>query len=82
QQGAVLTICDINAENVKRCINECSAKVSTPENIHKVDCDVFAPCALSNPINTQNINEISAPIIAGSANNQLENIELAIRLKE
>ncbi|MCS5710016.1 Glu/Leu/Phe/Val dehydrogenase dimerization domain-containing protein [Candidatus Berkiella aquae] len=82
QHGAILTICDINPENVKRCVAEFSAKVIAPEQIHQVACDVFAPCALSNPVNTQNINEINAPIIAGSANNQLENLELAVRLKE
>ncbi len=82
QQGAVLTICDMNESAEKRCITEFSAKTCAVDAIHKVAADVFAPCALSNPINPHSITELAAPIIAGSANNQLADPSLGLVLKE
>lgn len=82
QHGAKLTISDIKPETTQRCCDEFHAKSVLPENIHQVGCDVYAPCALSNAINFQNIDEIKARIIAGSANNQLEDPILAQKLKD
>lgn len=82
QQGAKLTICDINKEVLKRCEDEFRAQIVSPEDIHKVECDIFSPCALGSAINTKNVDEIKARIIAGSANNQLENSSIAQRLKD
>lgn len=82
QQGAVLTICDMNESAVARCITEFGAQSCAVDAIYKVACDVFAPCALSNPINPQSINELVAPIVAGSANNQLASPSLGLTLKE
>ena len=47
------------------------ARVVTPEAIYAVDADVFAPCALGAVINDETVARISAPIVAGAANNQL-----------
>ncbi|MFI4938293.1 MAG: Leu/Phe/Val dehydrogenase [Candidatus Berkiellales bacterium] len=82
QLGAILTVADIHPESLIRCQDEFGATLVSPEEIHKVPCDVFSPCALSNAVTTQNINEIKAKIIAGSANVQLESPELAQTLKE
>ncbi len=82
QMGAKLTISDIKLETTKRCADEFHATFVAPEEIHKIECDVYAPCALSNAINFSNIDEIKAKIVAGSANNQLEAPSLATRLKE
>jgi leucine dehydrogenase len=46
--------------------------VSTDE-IHKQNVDVFSPCALSHSFNGQTVKELHCSIIAGAANNQLEN---------
>ncbi len=40
--------------------------------IYSVDCDVFSPCALGAVINDKTIPKLKCKIIAGSANNQLE----------
>jgi leucine dehydrogenase len=81
-QGAILTICDMNESAKMRCVSEFSAKTCAIDAIHKVACDVFSPCALSNPINPDSITELAAPIIAGSANNQLASPSLGQTLKE
>ena len=38
--------------------------------------DIFSPCALSHAINSSTIVDLSCKIIAGGANNQLENEDI------
>lgn len=38
------------------------------DDIFKVECDVFLPCALENSINSENVNEIKAKIVCEGAN--------------
>lgn len=40
-------------------------------DIHRLDVDVYAPCAMGNEFNDESKTEIKAKIICGSANNQL-----------
>lgn len=82
ERGATLTVCDIHPQKAIQCRDELGAMIVPSEDIHKIACDVFAPCALSNAINHQNLDEIQAKIVAGSANNQLESPILAQKLKE
>ena len=48
-----------------------------PEAIYDVDCDVFAPCALGATINARTLPRLKCKIIAGAANNQLEDDKVA-----
>lgn len=47
------------------------------ENLLDMDVDVFSPCSLGNDITKNNVKSVKAKIIAGTANNQLESIEVA-----
>jgi glutamate dehydrogenase len=38
------------------------------EEVFKVDCDIFAPCALENAITIENVDDIKAKIICEGAN--------------
>jgi len=69
--GAKLVVCDAKESSSQRCADEFGAKVVDLEAIYDVDCDIFAPCALGGVLNLNTLNRIKAPIIAGSANNQL-----------
>lgn len=69
--GASLTVSDIDPAKVEQAVKNFGAKAVSSDNIHKVPCDVFAPCALGSVINEQSINELQTTIIAGAANNQL-----------
>lgn len=69
--GAKLTVADINPLLVEKAVQEFDAKSVATDVIHKVPCDVFAPCALGAIINDISINQLQTPIIAGAANNQL-----------
>ncbi len=71
EQGVNLTVTDPKQEIVQQCQDEFNASAVGLDEIYSVKCDVFAPCALGSVINKDTIEKINAPIIAGSANNQL-----------
>jgi len=69
--GAKLSVADVNSERVAKVVSEFGATSVPVEKIHKIECDVFSPCALGAIINDKTIQEFHTKIIAGSANNQL-----------
>ena len=71
ESGARLTVADINPVIVERAVKEYGATAVSTDDIHKVACDVFSPCALGAIINDTSLNQLQTGIIAGAANNQL-----------
>ena len=71
RQGAKLTVADVDKLKSERAQREFGAGVVSIEDIPKVDCDVFAPCALGAGINDDTVPQLKARIVAGAANNQL-----------
>ena len=69
--GARLVVADINRDALERAADRFHAEVAAPDAIHAQDVDVFAPCALGAVVNDNTVDAIRAPIVAGSANNQL-----------
>lgn len=69
--GAKLTVADIHAGNVQRCVDEFGASVVAPEEILAVECDVLAPCALGAILNDASIPTLRTRVVAGAANNML-----------
>jgi leucine dehydrogenase len=69
--GATLTVADISPAAVDLVVTEFGAKAVGTEVIHKIPCDVFAPCALGAIINDNTIPQLQTTVIAGAANNQL-----------
>ncbi len=69
--GARLTVCDMNVESAKRCVQEFHATLVDPAEIFNVECDIFAPCALGAVLNDRTVPQLKTKIVAGSANNQL-----------
>lgn len=73
RDGAIVTICDINQDNLKRAVKDFpSIEVINPDDIYAVDCDIFAPCAMGAIVNDTTIPQLKCSIVAGSANNILE----------
>ncbi|MFT5809103.1 MAG: leucine dehydrogenase [Moritella dasanensis] len=70
--GAKLTVADPNPLATQRLINEFGAEVVAGDDIYRINCDVFSPCALGQVINAHSIDQFNTSIIAGSANNQLQ----------
>ena len=70
--GAKVIVTDIVDANIQSVLSRGEAEVVSPDVIHAVDCDVYAPCALGGTLNPKTLGDIKATIIAGAANNQLE----------
>jgi leucine dehydrogenase len=72
KEGANVIINDINQENLKRVSDKYGAKIHSDLNIYGLDVDIYAPCALGATINDNTIDLLKAKVIAGAANNQLQ----------
>lgn len=81
-EGAKLFVSDVNEDNVKRAVEECGAVAVSNEEIAALDVDVYAPCALGGAINAKSIERIQAKVVAGCANNQLDEKALGHVLRE
>jgi leucine dehydrogenase len=55
--------------------------VEDPDALYDVPCDVFSPNAVGGTINEHTIPRLRCRIVAGGANNQLESLEDAERLR-
>ncbi|MBP9707209.1 MAG: Glu/Leu/Phe/Val dehydrogenase [Oligoflexales bacterium] len=75
QEGAKLVVADINESRVRRVIEEFKAEAVEIDTIHTQAVDIFAPCALGAILNDKTIPELKTQIIAGAANNQLDDEE-------
>ena len=83
EQGAKLFVTDIDQsviESVKNLYPD--VVVVSPDEIHKMDVDVFCPCASHSMVNEKTVKEFNCKIIAGSANNQLTSKEMGKVLYE
>lgn len=80
--GAKLRVADLNAKHVARVVEQFKATPVAVDDILFQDVDVVAPCALGAIVNKTTVEHIKAPIIAGSANNQLSTASVGVRLRE
>lgn len=71
-EGAKLVVTDINQAAIDRVVNDFGAIAVAPEEIYSQDVDIFSPCALGAILNDDTIPQLKAKVIAGSANNQLQ----------
>lgn len=73
REGASLVVADIDKTKVDQMSHLFKAQIVDVHSIHSTDCDVFAPCALGAVLNDVTIPQLKTPIVAGGANNQLQN---------
>lgn len=73
ENGAVVTISDINEDRLHQVGAKYGAKIFTGTDLYAADVDIYAPCALGATINDDTIGKLKAKVIAGAANNQLAN---------
>ncbi len=72
-EGAEVLVSDIDEKRVGRAVSEFGAVPVPIAEIHRLDVDVFAPCALGAVINDESLPEMRCSIVAGGANNVLKN---------
>ena len=71
EEGAILTVADINKDAVARAVLRFDATAVDVAEILAVEADVFAPCALGAILDDDSIPALRVSIVAGAANNQL-----------
>jgi leucine dehydrogenase len=71
EEGAELTVTDIDQDKVDVVVKEFGAKAVGPDEIYAVKADVFAPCALGAILNDDTLKVLDVDIVVGGANNQL-----------
>ena len=71
-EGANVIIADINEERLQFVSKTYGAKIYRGSDIYAEDMDIYAPCALGATINNESIHKLKAHVIAGAANNQLQ----------
>lgn len=72
KENAHIIISDINENNIKEVSSKYKVQVVGVDDIYNADMDIYAPCALGATVNDDTLNKLKCSIIAGSANNQLE----------
>jgi len=75
EADAQVTVADIDDSTVDEVVDEFGVGSVDAESVYDVDCDVFAPSALGGVLNDDTIPRLKCDIVAGAANNQLEEEE-------
>lgn len=76
KEGAEVYICDLYKEKAEEVAGQTGARIVDSEEIYDLDMDIFSPCALGGILNDETIPKLKCDIIAGAANNQLDNEEV------
>ena len=71
QDGAVLTIADVDTARAERMAAELGATTAPADEILFADADIVSPNALGAILTEESIGRLKAKIVAGGANNQL-----------
>jgi len=71
KEGARLYVSDLNQDALKQA-GHYGAIPITGDDMFDMDVDIFAPCAMGAILNTDTIGRLKCQIVAGAANNQLE----------
>ena len=72
KEGAIVSICDINQNNIKLVTDKHKVQVIDVKDVYTHPCDIYAPCALGATVNNDTLEHLKCSIIAGAANNQLQ----------
>ena len=81
-QGAKIFVSDIDAAALKKVSAELEVEVVSEEKIITESTDVFVPCAGGSSINAQTVDRLQCSVVAGAANNQVDNVFTERRLAE
>ncbi|HUL37644.1 MAG TPA: amino acid dehydrogenase [Thermodesulfobacteriota bacterium] len=70
--GLEVTAAEVKEETLKRLQKKYGFRTVEPDAIYEVGCDVFCPCAIGGILNDKTIPKLKCKVVAGCANNQLE----------
>lgn len=81
-EGAVVSIADIDQERTQRLADQFNATIVDPDKIAQTECEVFAPCALGAVINDESLETLKCKVVSGGANNQLAELRHGDALRD
>ena len=83
KRNAKVYFTDINEKNIEEFKTMCpSSEFVDVEQIYDIPCDIYAPCALGATVNDNTIGRLTCKIVAGAANNQLQEDNHGMELKK
>jgi len=77
KEGGKILIADLPEyaqDKIDNIVNNYGGTFVDPNEIMEVECDAFAPCALGGILNPDTISKLKTKVVAGAANNVLEDI--------
>jgi leucine dehydrogenase len=72
KDGAIVFVADIKDDVANAVAAEFGATRIGLDQVLEIDADIYAPCALGGSLNSVTIPQLKCAVIAGAANNQLE----------
>ena len=79
--GAELLVSDLDAGRVQLAVEQLGAHPVTSDALLSTPCDILAPCGLGGVLNAQTVAHLRCAAVAGAANSQLANPEVADQLE-
>ena len=70
-----LFVSDIDGDKVSDCVSSFGATPIAEKDVYDLDANIYCPCAVGATVNDKTIDRLNFDIIAGAANNVLENYE-------
>src|SRR5699024_3733654 len=72
EEGGKVLISDINETLLADVAKKYNATVVDADKVYEAEADIYAPCAMGATINDETIPQFKFSVVAGSANNQLD----------
>ena len=76
KENVALFVTDLSEEKARAAAAKFGAVVVGENDIYDLDVDIYSPCALGATVNDNTIDRLKCDIIAGAANNQLDDEEV------
>ncbi|MEW6377656.1 MAG: Glu/Leu/Phe/Val dehydrogenase dimerization domain-containing protein [Thermodesulfobacteriota bacterium] len=73
--GLEVIATDVREKTLQRLQPQYGFVTIKPDAIYEVECDIFCPCAIGGILNDKTIPRLKCKLVAGCANNQLEDEE-------
>ncbi len=80
KEGAQVSVSDIFEEKIAEITARHAVTVVDAQDIYDADMDIYAPCALGATLNDDTLSRLKCAIVAGGANNQLDDEQLHGRM--
>jgi leucine dehydrogenase len=80
--GAELLVSDIDPGKVQLAMEQLGAHPIANDALLSTPCDILAPCGLGGVLNSLSVAQLRCSAVAGSAHNQLSNLQVADQLEK